>query len=223
MRGIRREIGEPPHKKDAIGYEELCLLVDALPMNTLRGLRDRAVLLVGYASAMRRSELVGVVVKDLSFTSKLIIEVRHSKTDQEGRGMRKTIPRLGTPYCPVVALRAWLDAAEIVEGPVFRKIDRHNKVWPRALSGNAIAQIVKQAARAAGVDAANRAGHSLRIGFITTAAEAGVKDRDIMEQSGHTNVDTLHGYIQAAGRGASVAVRAAFQLTEKKDLGDIRE
>lgn len=216
MKGIRRELKTRPVKKAPLTLDELRPVIEALP-DGLKGQRDRAVLLVGYAGAFRRSELCALTVADLTFAGKLTIRIRKSKTDQEGAGMVKVIPRLDDQLLdPVTALRAWLTAAAIESGPVFRAIDRWGKVRAGKLSGNAIALIVKECAARASMDADRFAAHSLRSGFITQAANAGAQSRDIMEQTGHKSETVMRSYIQDAGLGASAAVKAAFRNGKEK-------
>jgi integrase len=215
MAGIRRELGTAPKKKAPVTLDELRKLVRPLP-RTLAGKRDRALLLVGWAGAFRRSELVALNVDDLRFGQKLTISLRRSKTDQEGKGLAKVVPRLeDETICPVRALREWLDAAGIKSGPVFRRIDRWDHVRDTRLTAQSVALIVKDAAKQAGLDYRQLAGHSLRSGFITEAADAGVESRDIMAQTGHKSEAVMRGYIRDAGHGAMNAVRAAFG--EKRD------
>ena len=164
----------------------------------LLGIRDRALLLVGFAGAFRRSELVSLEVADIAFTDDgLVITLRRSKTDQEGESRKVGIPHGSKPAtCPVRNLRAWLETAGISEGPVFRSVDRHGKLGVVALSGRAVALIVKRAARLAGLDAEVFAGHSLRAGLATSAAAAGASERSIMEQTGHRSVQMVRRYIR---------------------------
>jgi integrase len=219
MAGIRRELGTAPEKKAPLLREQLEAMLNALPP-TLVGTRDKAIILIGWAGAFRRSELVGLDVDDVHATrDRLTLRVRRSKTDPEGKGMTKTIPVLdgdpsagsgGSPLDPARALRAWLAASGITSGPLFRAIDRWGHVRKTRLTDKAVALIVKAAARRAGLDAEKFAGHSLRSGFITEAASAGVLSRDIMAQTGHKSERVMQGYIQDAGLGAAGAVRAAF-------------
>jgi site-specific recombinase XerD len=210
MAGISREIGRPPQKKAPLERDDLRALIETQP-DSLTGLRDKALLLVGWAGAFRRSELVALDVGNLRFNGELKVTLRRSKTDQEGEGMVKVIPRLtDESLCPVRALRAWLDAAGIQSGAIFRKIDRWGHVMERRLTDQTVAAIVKAAALRAGFDARQLAGHSLRSGFITAAAVAGVDSRDIMAVTGHKSQAVMQSYIQDAGIGAKRAVSAAF-------------
>jgi hypothetical protein len=139
------------------------------------GLRDRALLLAGWAGAFRRSALVTLDVVGLAFgTDRVALTIRRDKTDQEGRGRVVPVPfSSSTEVCPVRSLRAWLDAAGITEGVVFRGVDRHGKVSPARLSDRAVALIIKRAVVSIGGEASPFAGHSLRAGFATSAARSG--------------------------------------------------
>lgn len=209
-RGIRRKIGTAPHKKAAITLADLRAMVAALP-DTLAGKRDRAILLVGFAGAFRRSELAGLDVADLRINGVIKITIKRSKTDQEGQGKVKVIPPIDDEGIdPVRALRAWLAESGIKAGPIFRPISKGGAMRDAGLSDKAIALIVKAAAQRVGLEPGEFAGHSLRSGFITAASLAGVVDRDIAAQSGHESMTVLHGYIQDSGAAQVRAARAAF-------------
>lgn len=171
----------------------------ALPASLL-GKRDRALLLLGFAGAFRRSELAGLEVRDLAFAEDgLEVTLRRSKTDQEGKGSKKGIPYGSDPKtCPVRAVRAWLEASGIAEGPVFREVTRHGHVEAAPLSGRSIARVVKRSAEAAGLDPAGFSGHSLRAGLATAAAKAGKSTHAIMRQTGHKSADMVARYVREA-------------------------
>ena len=153
----------------------------ALAPEGLAGLRDRALLLLGFAGAFRRSELVDVDVGDIAETETgLLVTIRGSKTDQERQGVTIAIAR-GDIACPVKALRAWLDAAGIEAGPIFRPIDRHGNLLPSRLTAQSVANIVKAYAARAGFDASTFSGHSLRSGFLTSAAGKGASIFKMMD------------------------------------------
>lgn len=177
----------------------------------LRALRDRALLLVGFAAALRRSELVALDVADVAFvTEGLVVTLRRAKTDQEGRGTEIAIPfGRGVQTCPVLALRVWLEAARIEEGAIFRSVSRHDALGPARLSDRDVARVVKAAVAAAGYDPTTFAGHSLRSGFITTAAREGVAERHIQNQSRHKSLPVLRGYIR---RGSLFVDNAAGRV-----------
>lgn len=160
--------------------------------------RDRALLLLGFAGAFRRSGLVALDVADLEFCdSGLRVTIHKSKTDQEGLGTTIAIAR-GSVACPVDAVRAWVKAAAIVGGPLFRPVTRKEKVSARRLSARAVAELVKSYARRAGPKAADFCGHSLRSGFLTSAAAHGASIFKMVDVSRHKSVDTLRGYIRDA-------------------------
>lgn len=197
MKGIRRTLGSAQRQAAPAVSTIMRQWVQHLP-DSLLGTRDRALLLMGFAGAFRRSELIGLDVEAVRFVPEgMIVRLRKSKTDQEGQGETKGIP-LGTSAatCPVRALRAWLNASGISEGPLFRPLNRHGQIKPKRLNGSDIAVIVKRAARAAGFDPAEFSGHSLRAGFATAAAAAGASDRAIKKQTGHKSDRVLQRYIR---------------------------
>lgn len=194
--GIRRELGAVQQGKTPAVTEDIRAMVARLP-GDLRGVRDRALLLLGFSGAFRRSELVALDVEDVREAAEgLLITIRRGKTDQEGRGRLVAIPfgQRGAT-CPVQAYRDWRHAAGINNGALFRGISPHGKLLSR-LSDKGVARTVKRAAEAAGLDPARYSGHSLRAGLATSAAAAGVFDRDIMRQTGHKRVETLYRYIR---------------------------
>jgi integrase len=199
MAGIRRKIGTSSAKKAPVSDDELAALVATLDED-LVGLRDRALLTLGWSSACRRSELVALNVADVELQAEgLLVHVRRSKGDQEGKGFDKGIPYASAPsLCAVRALRAWLEAAGIKEGPIFRAVDKHGHVAKTALSDRSVARVVQRAAFAAGLDPSRYGGHSLRSGFMTTAAEKGRPLEAIMRQTGHKSERVARGYIQHA-------------------------
>lgn len=198
VEGLRRELGRAAPSRAAITEAELKAMLATLPA-TIHGARDRALLLVGFVGAFRRSELVALDVEDVvEERHGLVISVRRSKTDQDGGGQLKAIPFGAGDACPVRALRAWLEAAAITDGPLFRAIDRHGNVRPGRTDGLTVARVVKRATRAAGLEAERFSGHSLRLGFVTTAAQRGSSERAIANQTGHRSMPVLRGYIRRA-------------------------
>ena len=200
LRGIGRTHGVAQTGVDPVCVDELRAMVAALDVDTLAGLRDRALLLLGFAGAFRRSELVALEVADLAFCGDgLTVTLRRSKVDQEGEG-----EAVGLPYgahaatCPVRTVRGWLDAAGIGDGPLFRSVDRHGNVGSQAMAGRSVALIVKRAAEGAGLDPAGFSGHSLRAGLATSAAQAGKSERTIMRQGRWRSVTTARRYIRDA-------------------------
>lgn len=214
LRGIRRTVGVAPTQKAAATVDVLTAMLMRVP-DTLTGKRDKALLALGFAGAFRRSELVALDVADLREDREgLRVMVRRSKTDQEGQGFEKAIPH-GRFIRPVALVRDWLDAAGITEGPVFRPVSRSGRVrglphsganldglanlaTPPRLTTRAVADIMKLHVAAAGLDASTFGAHSLRAGYITTAAERGADLARIMDQSGHRDPRTVVGYIRRA-------------------------
>lgn len=206
MKGARRKVGVAPTQKAAATVDVLQMLLARTP-NTLTGKRDRALLALGFAGAFRRSELVALDVEDLREDPEgLRVMVRRSKVDQEGRGFEKAIPH-GRFIRPVALVREWLDAAGITSGPVFRPVSRSGHVrglpksggtTPPRLTDRSVANILQAYCAAAGLDASTFGAHSLRAGYITTAAERGADLARIMDQSGHRDPRTVVGYIRRA-------------------------
>jgi site-specific recombinase XerD len=150
-----------------------CRVLVATAPDKLAGLRDRTLLPVGFGGALRRSELVALDVEDIQETETgLLVKIRGSKTDQERTGVTIAIAR-GDVACPAGALREWLDAAGIEVGPIFRPIDKAGTMRPSRLTDRSVANIVKAYAERAGFDASAFSGHSLRAGFLTSAAGKG--------------------------------------------------
>jgi site-specific recombinase XerD len=197
VRGIANTLGIAPTQKKATRTADLRAMVEKLRPG-LSGLRDRALLLVGFAGAFRRSELVGLNVEDLEISLEgLTIALRRSKTDQEGQGMRKAI-HYGdnAATCPVRALQAWLEGAGITTGAIFRKVNKGGNAEAWRLTDKSVALIIKRAAESVGLDASSYSGHSLRAGCATEAAAAGAADRDIQRQTGHKSAAMVQRYIR---------------------------
>jgi len=195
MQGIRRALGVAPRKKSPATSGRIAAMVAHADGSTLKGKRDRALLLLGFALAARRSELVALDLADIEQTERgLGVTIRRSKTDQEGAGKFKGVPMGSTPEtCPVAALAEWIEAAGIDDGAVFRSVTRHGRIGDR-LTARSVAAVVKQYAQRAGLDPAEFAGHSLRSGFITSASERGASLDRIAEHTGQTPA-VASGYI----------------------------
>lgn len=199
MQGIRRSKGSAIRQVAPLQKSELLQMVKGL--KGIRGLRDKAVLLIGFASALRRSELVSLDVNDVVFSDEgMVIRLKRSKTDQVGQGRTIAIPNVKGRNSPVQALRAWITAAEIASGPIFRRISRADNVLPNRLTGQAVAMLVKQHAAAIGLDSTHVAGHSLRAGFVTNAARSGASSTSIRRQTGHKSDGMLQRYIRESGQ-----------------------
>jgi site-specific recombinase XerD len=197
MQGIRRTIGAAPARKTPATAEKVVAMVTLAGTGT-KDIRDRALLLLGFAGAFRRSELVGLDVSDIEFCDGgMRVHIRRSKTDQEGAGATIAIVG-GSIACPVKAVHAWLEISGDTTGPLFRPIGKGGRIGADRLSDHAVAEVVKAAARRVGLNAADFSGHSLRSGFLTSAAARGASIFKMMDQSRHKSMDTLRGYVRDA-------------------------
>lgn len=195
LKGIRRKYGVAQHQVAPLLREDLIAMVTDL--SGTKGIRDRALLLLGFAGAFRRSEVVSLDVEDLQFVDRgLLVNLRRSKTDQEGEGRKLGIPFARGAMCPVRATKAWLEHAEIDAGAIFRSLNRQEGVTATRLSGSAVAAIVKERARQIGLDPTRYSGHSLRAGLITSAARLGVSVWKIKAQSGHRSEAMVSRYVR---------------------------
>ena len=202
LRGIFRQHGSFKRQAAALTSVELRRLVASCG-DDLVGRRDRALLLLGFAGALRRSELVGIHREHLRFTDiGLRLHLPSSKTDQEGRGVELGIVRgKGRDTCPVRALENWLEASACRFGPVFRKIDRWGTVEHRALGGDAVRSILRRRAAAAGITVTGGerlSPHGMRAGFVTEAYMAGARDEQVMDHTRHRDLKTMRGYVRRA-------------------------
>lgn len=197
LKGIKRTLGTTTKQKAPALTDDVRAMIAATDADLI-GTRDRALILLGFAGAFRRSELVALDVEDCAFGKDgLTITLRRSKTDQDAAGRKIGVPYGANPEtCPVRVLQEWMEQASIAGGKLFRSLNRHRKLQPGQLSGNDVARIVKKLAERAGLDAAKYAGHSLRAGHATSAAIAGASERSIMNQTGHRSVQMVRRYIR---------------------------
>jgi integrase len=197
QQGIRRQVGTAPAQKAPIVVEHLRRIVNTLD-DELVAIRDRALVLVGFAGAFRRSELVALDIRDIEERPEgLKIRIRSSKTDQEGAGRSVGIPFGGDPtLCPIRALRRWLQQSRIETGPIFRAVDCHGRVSQGALTGRSVARIIKRLVQAGGYNPQIFSGHSLRAGLATAAAAAGKSERAIMGTTGHRSERMVRRYVR---------------------------
>lgn len=197
LKGIRRTSGVRITKKAAATIDKIYQMMAQCNTKTLQGKRDKAVLLLGFAGAFRRSELVALTVADLEeVPDGLKILIQKSKTDQEREG--HTIAILNGRLNVVSVLQDYLKSAGITEGAIFRPITKNGKIRKQTLNDRSVADIVKRYATAAGLNPEEFSAHSLRAGFITTAAEAGANLFKIMDISRHKSVQTVQGYVRNA-------------------------
>lgn len=198
MQAIRREKGVFQHGKAPILMETLPLLADMLTGDDLVTLRDKALLFLGFAGAFRRSELVAVQMDDLTFTIQgLVVFIPQSKGDQLGVGSQIAIPYApDRNICAVRAVRAWIDAAGITGGPLFRGFKRNGQPRDTQLNDKAVAEIVKKYMARLGLNPKDFSGHSLRRGFATSAAQHDLDTLAIMRQTRHKSEKMVHRYIE---------------------------
>ena len=189
LMGIKRTNGSNQKGKKPLLINDLKLLINAIDESkekNIRKIRDKALVLIGFAGGFRRSELVDIEYEDIEFVEEGVkIFVKRSKTDQSGEGMTKAIPYFDNiNFCPVKALNKWVVEAEIKEGKIFN------------ISDKSVALIIKKYANYAGLDSNRYAGHSLRSGFATSTAESGAEERNIMAMTGHKSTEMVRRYIK---------------------------
>jgi integrase len=200
FRGIRRVHGRRQRQARAISKAQLENILSSFG-ETLRDRRDRALLLLGFYGAFRRSELVALDFGSLSWSHDgLTVQIARSKTDQERKGRAVDVSRGSGLMCPVAALEAWLAATCIDQGPLFRRVSSSGSLGAQRLSAEAANLIVKSRVETAGYESQHYSGHSLRAGFVTEAALAGWPTWRIREQTGHASDETLARYIRTEGK-----------------------
>jgi len=189
LHGIKRVKGSNQKAKKPILINELRLVINTIDeSNQKKKIRDKAVILIGFSGGFRRSELVNIDYEDIEFVNEGVkIFIKRSKTDQSGEGMIKAIPYFDNKiFCPVLALKHLIDNCGIKSGKIFD------------ISDKSVALIIKKYASLAGLDANKYAGHSLRSGFATSAAESGAEERNIMVMTGHKTTQMVRRYIHEA-------------------------
>ena len=199
-KGIRREQGTAQESPRPLLTVEIRRIVQQLG-DRLIDTRDRALLLVGFAGGLRRSELVGLHVEDIEDRERgVVLWIRRSKTDQEGQGQKVGVPRgTNSETCPVLSLTEWLEETGITEGPLFRSVTKGGDLADTALSGYAVSLVVKRHVRGIGLNADRYSAHSLRSGFATEAARGGASEREIMRQTRHRSREVVRRYIKDGG------------------------
>lgn len=196
MRGIRRVHGKPQAQVSPILKEDLTVMLSHIP-DTVKGKRDRALLLFGFCGALRRSELAAVRGEDLEFIAQgIILTLSRSKTDQTGQGRKIGIPKGRGRICPVMAVNEWIVQSGADGGALFRSVTKGGVIADEKLSDRAIADIIKHYARKAGLNPEKYSGHSLRSGLATSAAQHGVSSWKIRQQTGHKSDTMLARYIR---------------------------
>lgn len=195
LQGVRRSSRKAIRQVAPLQKEQVLAMVRRL--SGLRGLRDTALLLIGFSAALRRSELVSLNVEDVRFTDEgTVLRLRRSKTDQNGEGRDIAIPFVHGRYCPSRSLLAWLHASGITSGALFCRIGRYDQMMPQRLSAQSVALIIKKRAECIGLDPHLYSGHSLRAGFVTNATNKGASSSSIREQTGHQSDAMLQRYVR---------------------------
>ena len=187
LHGIKRTLGSRQKAKKPLLINDLKLIIKAIDKEKIR---DKALILIGFAGGFRRSELVNIDNEDIEFVKEGVkILIKRSKTDQSGEGTIKAIPYFDNQeFCPVISLKTYIK----------EKFSNKNYGKVFDISDKSVALIIKRYAEKAGLDSSRYAGHSLRSGFATTAAEFGAEERSIMAMTGHKTTQMVRRYIQEA-------------------------
>ena len=203
LMGIKRVKGSIQKGKKPLLIKHLKLIIDVIneeKIDEIKKLRDKSIILTGFGGGFRRSELISIDHEDLEFVSEgLKITVKRSKTDQFGEGMIKGLPYFtNEKYCPVVNLKKWIEFSKIKSGPIFTRFSKGSSLTNKRLTDQSVVLIMKEYMSKAGIENKNFAGHSLRSGFATVAAESGADERSIMAMTGHKTTQMVRRYIREA-------------------------
>ena len=203
MMGIRRVKGSFQKGKKPLLISDLKILINSIheqKFNEIKKLRDKSIFLIGFGGGFRRTELISIDFEDLEFVKEgLKIIIKKSKTDQFGQGMIKAIPYFtNVDYCPVINLKKWLEISKINNGPIFRRFTKGLVLTNKRLTDQSVVLLMKKYLNIAGIENKNFAGHSLRSGFATVAADSGADERSIMAMTGHKSTEMVRRYIKEA-------------------------
>lgn len=200
LTSVRRGRREKPQGKAALTGADLVRISESLDAATNAGARDRAILILGFATCLRRSDLAVLELADVTFAPEgLVIVVRYGKTDQFGRGRVLSVwPGARPATDPVLAAKNWIARRGAWPGPLFCRIEKSDVVKHIPISGEAVHDAVVRMIRRAGMDPKPYGAHSLRAGAITAAAIAGGSDIEIMRLSGHANAAVMRRYVRIA-------------------------
>ncbi len=212
LMGIRRVKGSIQKGKKPILINHLKLIINSINdqnINENKKLRDKAIMLIGFGGGFRRTELVSIDYENLEFVPEgLKITISKSKTDQFGEGMIKALPYFSNEiYCPVKNLQKWLEISKIKSGPIFRRFSKGLLLTEKRLTDQTVVLLMKEYLNLAGIENKNYAGHSLRSGFATVAAESGADERSIMAMTGHKTTQMVRRYIREANLFKNNALR----------------
>jgi site-specific recombinase XerD len=203
LMGIKRKKGSIQIGKKPIlinHLKEIINVIDNQKIETIKKLRNRTLILIGFGGGFRRTELISIDYEDLDFVEEgLKITLRRSKTDQFGEGLVKGIPYFtNEKYCPVISLKNWINLSKIKTGPIFRRFAKGSILTSNRLTDQSVVLIIKDCLKLAGIENKNFSGHSLRSGFATVAAESGADERSIMAMTGHKTTQMVRRYIKEA-------------------------
>ena len=201
--GIKRRKGSVQKGKKPILINNLKAIINAIDQQKkeeIKKFRDKTIILIGFSGGFRRNEIVALDYEDCDFVSEGVkIFIKKSKTDQFGEGFIKALPYFdNSQYCPVLALKKWIEISKINSGPLFRRFSKGYRLSNNRLTDQTVALLIKEYLQLAGIDSKNYSGHSLRSGFATTAAESGAEERSIMAMTGHKSTETVRRYIKEA-------------------------
>ena len=203
LMGIKRRKGVNQKGKKPILINELKQIIEVINKENapeMKKMRNKTLLLIGFAGGFRRNELISLDLEDIEFVFEGVkIRLNKSKTDQFGEGFVKGIPHFqNSLYCPVTSLKRWINFSKIKKGPIFTRFSKGSKITNVRLTDQSVALIIKEYLLKAGIDNKNYSGHSLRSGFATSAAEAGAEERSIMAITGHKSTKMVRRYIKEA-------------------------
>ncbi|MFL2893751.1 MAG: site-specific integrase [Candidatus Pelagibacter sp.] len=203
LMGIKRVKGSIQKGKKPLlinHLKSIINLIDELKVEEIKKLRDKSIILLGFGGGFRRNELISIDHEDLEFVPEgLKIVIRRSKTDQFGEGMVKGLPYFTNEvYCPVFNLKKWLEISKIKSGPIFRRFNKGSSLTSKRLTDQTVVILMKKYLKLAGIENKDFAGHSLRSGFATVAAESGADERSIMAMTGHKTTQMVRRYIKEA-------------------------
>ena len=203
LMGIKRKMGVKQMSKKPLLINDLKLIINVIneqQTEEIKKLRDKSIILIGFGGGFRRTELISIDHEDLEFVPEgLKITIKRSKTDQFGEGMTKGLPYFDNEiYCPVTNLKKWLEISKIKSGPIFRRFSKGLSLTDKRLTDQTVVLLMKHYLKVAGIENKNFAGHSLRSGFATVAAESGADERSIMAMTGHKTTQMVRRYIREA-------------------------
>ena len=203
LMGIKRRKGSIQNGKKPLlinNLKKIINVIDQQKKEKIKIFRDRTIILIGFSGGFRRNEIVSLDFDDLDFVEEgLKINIKRSKTDQFGTGFTKGLPYFeNSQYCPVVSIQKWIEISKINSGAIFRRFAKGSNLSEKRLTDQTVALLIKEYLSLAGIDSKNYSGHSLRSGFATSAAEAGVEERTIMTMTGHKSTEMVRRYIKDA-------------------------